>query len=554
MLSFLIFLAILVVREKNMKRILPSAICLAFLCCLAPAFANNISVTNVRLGTVYQTPAFAMIEFDLAWENSWRDTLNHDAAWVFVKYRPVGNTGPWSHATLNYVNGLGDGHMPAPGAAIDATSDGKGAFLYRSAPGAGNVSFAGNRLRWNYGADNVPHGTAVDIQVLAIEMVHVPAGAFWLGDGETDPAQVYGHFEAGTSGAPFAVSSEAAVTLGGGAPGSLGNNNRRGTFVQGGCLGCVDCSPDGCLAGSGDDFDDVTTQQLPAAYPKGVNAFYCMKYELTQQEIVDMVNMCSPTQAAFIMDQAHFYLGNGNPATNRWGFVNNSGTWSTTQPYTPVIYCDWMRAAAYADWSGLRPMTEFEFEKACRGPVSPVLRGYAWGNDAVDLSANLTTTNAGLPDEQVATGYNAGGALGNCWVRAGGHTMQTVGRVGIFAAHPGNTGRVTSGGSYYGIMELSGHAWERAVSVGHPEGRKFTGLHGDGNLDAAGYADVANWPGTFAGATVSSNVGVGYRGGALAYPGPDLERNARISSRRVGPSFWNAVIQDDGTRFVRTAP
>ena len=32
-------------------------------------------------------------------------------------------------------------------------------------------------------------------------------------------------------------------------------------------------------------------------------------------------------------------------------------------------------------------------------------------------------------------------------------------RVGIFAANSLNTGRITAGASYYGIMELSGNLW-----------------------------------------------------------------------------------------------
>jgi hypothetical protein len=37
---------------------------------------------------------------------------------------------------------------------------------------------------------------------------------------------------------------------------------------------------------------------------------------------------------------------------------------------------------AYLDWSGLRPMTELEFEKLCRGAYIPPIAGeYAWGSD-----------------------------------------------------------------------------------------------------------------------------------------------------------------------------
>ncbi len=132
--------------------------------------------------------------------------------------------------------------------------------------------------------------------------------------------------------------------------------------------------------------------------------------------------------------------------------------------------------------------------------------------------------------------------------------MTTLGRVGMFAANAGNTGRITSGGSYYGCMEMSGHAWERTVSVGTPEGRKFTGAHGDGALDNLGNANLPLWPGTFGGGVVNTNTGVGYRGGGLSFPTPNLERNARVSNRRVSSSYYNAVIEDDGARFVRTTP
>jgi hypothetical protein len=39
------------------------------------------------------------------------------------------------------------------------------------------------------------------------------------------------------------------------------------------------------------------------------------------------------------------------------------------------------RMAAFADWSGLRPMSELEYEKACRGYNTPAVPNeYAWGN------------------------------------------------------------------------------------------------------------------------------------------------------------------------------
>jgi hypothetical protein len=55
-------------------------------------------------------------------------------------------------------------------------------------------------------------------------------------------------------------------------------------------------------------------------------------------------------------------------------------------------------------------------------------------------------------------------------------------------------------------MEMSGNMYEHAITVGNPEGRYYTGMHGNGDLDSLGNQDVYNWPGLDA-------IGDGRRGG-----------------------------------------
>lgn len=498
------------------------------------AFANNLQIQQASIASIDYGNDYAYIEFDISWDNSWRDTSNWDAAWVFVKYRPQGQTGAWSHASI-HQQGF---QLPANGA-IDIPADGRGAFFYRNGNGSGSFNLPNVQLRWDYGADGLADGTQVDIAVLGIEMVYVPTGSFYLGDGENRSGQVYGHFEAGITGAPYQVLNEGAITLGGGGAGSLGNNNEEGMY----CCG-------GMLNGSADDFNDSQSQLLPAAFPKGHQAFYCMKYELTQQQYVDFMNMLSAAQVTPHTSTSHF-VGSSNPFSYyRYGISGSHPNFTTSHPYAPMIYLGWAHAAAYADWSGLRPMTELEFEKACRGPISPVMGEFPWGTASIDLSDNFTLSNIGANNEQINSGYST--TAGNSLLRTQSQTIQTVVRVGIFGANSSNNGRVTSGASYYGIMEMGGNCWERVVSVGHPQGRAFTGGHGDGSLHANGFANEANWPGQFGNGYVETNLGIGYRGAGMAFPQPNLEHNARISSRRLATEFWDIVLYDDGMRFVRT--
>lgn len=501
-------------------------------------FSNNLQITGLAKSSTNIVDNYTMIRFSLRWENSWRDAENYDAVWIFIKYRLSGSPGAWSHATLNYINGSNDGHMIPAGAAITTPADGKGVFIFRNANGSGNNSFSNVELRWNYGADGLADNALVDLKVFGIEMVQVPQGAYWLGDGTNNI--LHGQFENGNSGSALLINSENALTLGGGANGSVGNNNRTGMANN----GIFSISPV-----SIDDFDDVTTRVLPAAYPKGFNAFFCMKYELTQGQYVDFLNCLSATQFATRYDPFNYTGNHGGFTVTR---NNISGTYpnmSTTTPDLPAIYVEWYDAAAYADWSGLRPMTELEFEKACRGPAAPVADEYAWGTNTINPGNYFPVNNLGLPNESVAAGYSV--TSGNAWFD-NSRAFDAITRVGIFAANALNSNRMTAGATYWGIMEMSGHCWERAVTVGRPEARLFSGTHGDGNLESNGNATNSDWPGYTLGQGVNTAIGGGYRGGAFNFPSP-TQPNLRISSRILATALYNTRYYDDAARFVRSA-
>ncbi len=113
------------------------------------AFANNVQVSNITLAGQDRARDFTLVQFDITWENSWRDPGKHDAAWVFVKYSTDGGA-TWNHATL-----AASGHTAPSGSTIDTPSDSMGVFIYRSAVGSGTVNFTSVQLRWEYGTDAV---------------------------------------------------------------------------------------------------------------------------------------------------------------------------------------------------------------------------------------------------------------------------------------------------------------------------------------------------------------------------------------------------------------
>jgi hypothetical protein len=68
-----------------------------FVCVALAVRANNLQITNVVATAL--GGGQASVEFDLSWENSWRDAENFDAVWVFLKYR-VDGAPAWRHVTL----------------------------------------------------------------------------------------------------------------------------------------------------------------------------------------------------------------------------------------------------------------------------------------------------------------------------------------------------------------------------------------------------------------------------------------------------------------------
>jgi hypothetical protein len=47
------------------------------------ARADKLRIENVTVAP--RDDQTAAVKFDIAWENSWRNKVNHDAAWVFLR-------------------------------------------------------------------------------------------------------------------------------------------------------------------------------------------------------------------------------------------------------------------------------------------------------------------------------------------------------------------------------------------------------------------------------------------------------------------------------------
>ena len=490
--------------------------------------ANGIVVKHVILREGV-AGSHGLVEFNLSWENSWRNDLsgpgkaapfNYDAAWVFVKFSTDGGT-TWRHATLSSKSSSHSVlHDNGVAAKLKAASDGKGVFVFRAYNGAGTNNWEKVQVQWNYAKDGVAGLTGSTIaNVLALEMVFIPSGSFFTGEGQPNP--VNGQFEDGDSGKPFEIEDEEDINLGGGKKGSLGNNNAQGMAQA-------------------DDFNDQSKKKLSEKFPKGFSAFFIMKQEVTQGQYADFLNLLTSAQA-----QQRAVSGAANYTSFRGTIGGSYPVFSATAPDRACNFMSWPDGAAYADWAGLRPMTELEFEKAGRGDQAAVSGEFAWGNTTI-------TKQTGHSGADGSGSETASPASANANFDSG---INGPVRAGIFAAASAGN-RAQAGASFYGVMELSGNVFERVVTLGNEAGRSFTGSHGDGELTNAsgfyGNATNKDWPGinTLSSRGVTGAKGSGLRGGAWK----DAAALLRLADRTHAAVSDDQRVNHYGFRGVRTSP
>jgi len=468
-----------------MKTVLRSLLSLMAICAVQMGMANNVQVNNIALVNQNTTAGLnnaanhTFVQFDLTWDNSWRNSAgpaNWDAAWVFVKFQVFGSP-EWQHATLSATD-LHHTIANNNGTAmtIDAAANGRGVMVHRTNNGTGTINLTGVRMRWNYRSDNVVHDTAnVTVRVFAVEMVYIPEGEFFIGDGTL------------TTPSP-STSAYRINNVGNNRPVLVNAENVTFNFLDG-------SAASGTVPFAYNPLD-ARAHSVLSTFPKGFAAFYTMKYELSVQQYTDFFN-CLRSDITTAKNNRNISSGQPSRCTFAW-------TGSPLTDATPGIGANrpqgnfsWQDFYAYADWAGMRPMTEFEFEKLNRGTdrtgaspgvaVYPVNGEYAWGENANILSVSSTThlINDGTASEGIAS------AQPNMNVVTG-LTSGPV-RCGIFAAKNATSNqRRQSGATYYGVMEMTGSLEEYVVPAtrfyrpGSCQSTiyDFTNTtHGDGNID-----------------------------------------------------------------------
>lgn len=433
---------------------------LGFMLLSVTLYAGNLKISDdVRVIGVNNN-AFTL-SLSLSWDNAWQDDYNFDAVWLFVKYRTQDDPA-WKPLFFSQT-----GHQFTPqGECLpgETGTEVVGLFVWPANPVNGKAVLQCQlscKIPDGVTAQQV-EDNALYFAVQGIEMVYIPAGAYYLGDGASD-----GSFGAVGSKEPYLVVSEEAVSL-------------------------TDLNDSGL--------------DLSAAYPKGYNGFFCMKTEITQGQYVDFLNLLSFEDQVSLLNHTYFmqegrfiFDGTSEPQENgsttpqlrngiklQKGFnqvdeaplifmndLNNNGIGGEDGD-GQALACNFLSAKdlfSYCSWAGLRPLSELEYEKACRRlfPEYPRAGAYPWGSESGAVAiTDADIQHIGTLSEQVSGAGNING----------GSQRTSPVRGGAFAVS-GSTAQ-TAGASFWGVMEMAGNLKECCIAAT----ADFSDECGDGNMQS----------------------------------------------------------------------
>ncbi len=412
-----------------------------------PVFANNVAVSGVSLQNKDLGEGTIEVKFTLTQDNTFSGTDDNSAAFYDRIWVFVKY---WVVGSDSETTGWHHATLTT-GGAVTPTSDGMGAF---SSTGADQV------IKWSYVTDSVDPQNTVKVKVCAVEMVYIPAGSF-----------VYNL--AGIGGSTF-------------------NNYGAGSQVT---VTSASDIPTGAAAG----------------WPNGYSAFYIAKYEVSQGQYADYLNMLSAS------DAGSRYTDNYDSSRQSVSYTsgNDYGSrYSAGRPARGQNYLSWDDCRAYASWCGLRPLTEMEFEKAGRGGSTSSTNVYPWGETA---PSSTTYTF----DEATISQYYA------CY----NNTSAGPTDVGHYLSGDITRTDAQAGASVYGVTDLSGSLWEHLINCEH------LSVPSDGN-------GTLTWPISWPDAAS----GKGIRGGSWY----SVATHLRVSGRGGAGSAYATRSHHFGFRPART--
>lgn len=462
------------------------------------------------------------ITFDLNWQDAFCNDINCDGVYVFARYKKP-NVYEFLPAPLTEIS---DGEFDRTDKLPPTFDIGRNSVrLGGYARELGIFFFPIEKCsKTAVSAENMiievqTDGEAEDIQLFAVEMVYIPQDKHYIGDPEngiSKGGKLKNCYYTYPQSSAYLIDSEEEIHF----------------SAEEGCLYCDYGTPN-----SRQEEDRFI---IPASFPKGYMAMWYMKHSLTEKQYVQFLNCLTRQQQSHVKSNIsgdvisnYYVITNTDHERDRAAIVcrrSGNGTEAPVKFFTAaenrsvngISYND---VSAYACFVGLRPITEFEYEKAARDPLPAVAGEFAWGSTNIGRVFHFNGVDGSGTEKPISQTV---GAICNCNYGTGIAPFEAASKT--VADNPGWKGPISAGlfqhgglvegyserectgASYYGVMEMCSNVWGNLITPARAEGRVFNGTHGNGILDESGMHTMSTWP------DPKTGVGVGVRDGVFVSP------------------------------------
>jgi hypothetical protein len=176
---------------------------------LSQTFANNLVIS----GTPSFSSANQTLTFTMAWDNSWSINAgpsNWDGVWIFVKRQNCSGNNAWVHQKLSTTSAdhlakLASNSATSTDVQVDGVADGMGIFVRRIGTNVvGNVPSQIVTIKLGGTNPTITTGNTDNFIIIGVDMVYVPQGQFYAGDGRSPNGF---NFSAGTATQPVQITA-----------------------------------------------------------------------------------------------------------------------------------------------------------------------------------------------------------------------------------------------------------------------------------------------------------------------------------------------------------
>ena len=151
-------------------------------------YANNLIIGSVEMTSRFPNSNQVVIEFDVSWDNAWKNVVSFDAVWITIRLMQAEEGVADNKLEKKLCQVVSVDQTSNSNVEVKKTDDRIGIFVKTKITGTYATQSVENiRAAIDYSTCGyTSSSTNIKVFVNGVEMVYIAEGAFYAGDGQID--------------------------------------------------------------------------------------------------------------------------------------------------------------------------------------------------------------------------------------------------------------------------------------------------------------------------------------------------------------------------------